>query len=176
MVSHHTGPGFREIVWSVFLTRKDKKRDMRMNSETTIKGQCLCGAVTVYAVLEKTGLTACHCDMCRRHTSSVFVGLSPVQSSLKIEGPAKSFRSSGWAERGFCTECGSTLWYGTVHDGARYLAAGLFDNAAGGTVAHEYYVDKCPQGYGLTGDHKRMTEEETVAFFTQHMPEDIPDA
>ena len=143
-----------------------------MNMENAIQGRCLCGAVTISAILEKTGLTACHCDMCRQHTSSFFVGLSPVQSSLKIDGPAKSFRSSEWAERGFCSECGSTLWYGTVHDGARYLAAGLFDNAAGGEVAVEYYIDKCPAGYGVTGEHKRMTEEETVAFFMQFAPED----
>lgn len=149
---------------------------MRMNVRPTIKGQCLCGAVTIEAVLEETGLTVCHCDMCRRHTSSFFAGLAPVQSSLKIEGPARSFRSSDWAERGFCEVCGSTLWYGTVHDGARYLAAGLFDNAAGKAVDVEYYIEKCPLGYGVKGDHKRMTEAETIAFFTgEPAPEDNRD-
>ncbi len=116
-------------------------------------------------MFEGDGLTACHCEMCRRHTSSVFVALSPDQSSIKIEGPAKSFRSSEWAERGFCSECGSTLWYGTVHDGARYLAAGLFDDAAGGTVAFEYFSDMCPQGYRLENVQKRLSAEETIAFF-----------
>ncbi|MEE4189323.1 MAG: GFA family protein, partial [Roseobacter sp.] len=111
-----------------------------------ISGQCLCGAVTVQATIAIDGLTVCHCDMCRRHSSGMFIGLSPDQSTLMIDGPAKSFRSSDWAERGFCSTCGSTLWYGTVHDGARYLAAGLFDNAAGGAVSIEYYADKCPQG------------------------------
>ncbi|MEM1073309.1 MAG: GFA family protein [Pseudomonadota bacterium] len=137
-----------------------------MGQTGIIEGQCLCGAVTVEAELAKTELTACHCDMCRRHTSGIFIGLSPVQSSIKMNGPAKSFRSSEWAERGFCPECGSTLWYGTVHDGARYLAAGLFDNAAGGTVTYEYYSDVCPQGYRLKDVKKRMTTEETIAFFT----------
>lgn len=137
-----------------------------MGEMQKIEGQCLCGAVTISALLKKPELTACHCDMCRRHTSSVFVGLTPVQDTLEIAGPAKSFRSSDWAERGFCETCGSTLWYGTVHDGARYLAAGLFENAAGGQVKYEYFSEKCPTGYRLEDVPKRMTTEETIAFFT----------
>ncbi|MEM9575796.1 MAG: GFA family protein [Pseudomonadota bacterium] len=136
-----------------------------MSEPRNIAGRCLCGAVTVEAVLSDDRLTSCHCDMCRRHTSSVFVGVAPEQSSLKVEGPAKSFRSSDWAERGFCAECGSTLWYGTQHDGARYLAAGLFDNAAGGTVTVEYFADRCPHGYRLETVEKRLSAEETIAFF-----------
>ncbi len=96
----------------------------------------------------------------------MFIGVSPEQSSVRIEGPAKSFRSSDWAERGFCSECGSTLWYGTVHDGARYLAAGLFENAGGGKAAYEYFSDKCPSGYRLEHDGKRLTTEETIAVFS----------
>ena len=138
-----------------------------MTDASTIKGQCLCGAVTVEATPVSDGLTVCHCDMCRRHTSSMFIGISPDQATLKIEGPAKSFQSSDWAERGFCTECGSTLWYGTTHDGARYVAAGLFDNAGGAAPAVEYFSDKCPQGYHLDGVPKRLTEAETIAFFTE---------
>lgn len=134
---------------------------------TPLKGQCMCGAVTIVATPVSDALTVCHCDMCRRHTSSMFIGMSPDQETLKIEGPAKSFRSSEWAERGFCTECGSTLWYGTVHDGARYLAAGLFENAAGGTAQFEYFSDKCPRGYRIEHVKKRMTEAETIAFFTE---------
>lgn len=132
-----------------------------------LKGQCLCGAVTVEAEVSTAELTVCHCDMCRRHTSRMFMGLSPDQDSLKVTGPATSFRSSDRAERGFCSTCGSTLWYDTVHDGARYLAAGLFENAGGDIPVIEYFSDKCPQGYGLTGAHKRMTEQETIDYFTQ---------
>jgi hypothetical protein len=134
-------------------------------SEAELNGRCLCGAVTVTAVLANPGLTVCHCDMCRQHTSSMFVALTPEQASLKIDGPAKSFRSSDWAERGFCGTCGSTLWYGTVHDGARYLAAGLFADAGGGAPVVEYFSDKCPRGYRLEHAGKRLTAEQTLAHF-----------
>jgi hypothetical protein len=130
-----------------------------------IKGQCLCGAVQVTATVDNPRMRACHCDMCRQHTSGAFFSLETVPGSATITGPAKSFRSSEWAERGFCSTCGSTLWYGLQHDGSRNLAAGLFPNAGGGTMKVEFFADKCPQGYTLAGDHRKMTTQETLALF-----------
>ncbi|WP_300033290.1 GFA family protein [uncultured Roseobacter sp.] len=132
----------------------------------TLKGQCLCGAVTVTVQSENPRLQACHCDMCRRHTSSVFISVDTVPGTLEVAGPAQSFASSDWAERGFCGTCGSTLWYGTVHDGMRHPAAGLFDNAAGATLKLEYFADQCPGGYRFEGAHRRLSTAETIALFS----------
>ncbi|MFK7940616.1 MAG: GFA family protein [Roseovarius sp.] len=137
-----------------------------MTSTQTITGLCLCGAVTVRADVDTPNLRACHCDMCRRHTSGMFISVATVAGSVVVSGPAKSFRSSDWAERGFCERCGSTLWYGTVADGIRHPAAGLFDDAAGGEMKIEFFADECPHGYGLAGDHRKLTTDETVALFT----------
>ena len=130
-----------------------------------IKGRCLCGAVTVTATLSRPMLRACHCDMCRLHTSGAFFSIAADPDSIEVSGPAQTYRSSDWAERGFCPTCGSTLWYGTVHDGARHLSAGLFDNAGGAPLKLEFFADKCPQGYALAGDHRKMTTQETLAMF-----------
>lgn len=136
-----------------------------MSETKHIQGQCLCGAVTVNASVSEPALRACHCDMCRRHTSSMFMSLRTDPGSIKVNGPAKTFRSSDWAERGFCEICGSTLWYGTVHDGALNLSAGLFDNAAGAEMKIEFFADAAPKGYALAGDHKKLTTQETIALF-----------
>ncbi len=130
-----------------------------------IRGQCLCGAVQVSATVDSPRLRACHCDMCRQHTSGAFVSLETVPGSITVSGPAQSFKSSDWAERGFCGTCGSTLWYGTLHDGARNLASGLFPNAGGGVLKVEFFADMCPAGYALAGEHRKMTTEETIALF-----------
>lgn len=134
-----------------------------------IKGQCLCGAVKVTAQTDKPVLRACHCDMCRRHTSGAFFSIKA--DLLEVTGPAKSFRSSDWAERGFCKTCGSTLWYGTVEDGVRNLAAGLFENAGDAPLVIEFFNDMCPQGYALAGDHKRLSTQQTIELFTGDAPE-----
>ena len=136
-----------------------------MVSDQKIEGHCLCGAVTVRAEIEEQSLRACHCNMCRRHTSGMFVSVAIVPNSLKVIGPAKSYRSSDWAERGFCEICGSTLWYGTVADGARHPSAGLFHDAAGGKMEIEFFADMCPHGYALAGEHRKMTTDETIALF-----------
>lgn len=135
-----------------------------MNAQ--IEGQCMCGAVTVTARIDKPVIRACHCDMCRRHTSSMFMSLVTVPGSETVEGPAKTFDSSEWAQRGFCEVCGSTLWYGLRHDGSRNLAAGLFDNAGGAPLKLEFFADMCPQGYALAGRHRKMTTTETIAMFS----------
>ena len=134
-----------------------------------ISGRCLCGAVTVCATVTNPIVRACHCDMCRRHGSSMFMSLATDPGSIVIEGPAKSFRSSEWAERGFCETCGSTLWYGTIADGARHISAGLFENAGDAPLKLEFFADACPDGYALAGDHRKMTTKETIAMFA---PED----
>ena len=136
-----------------------------MTDETFLKGQCLCGAVQIGAQPVDDTVRACHCDMCRRHTSGAFISLSVDQDTLKVTGPVTLYRSSEWAERAFCGTCGSTLWYATLQDGVRNLSAGLFENAAGGTLAKEFFANRCPSGYGFAGDHRRLSSEETEALF-----------
>ena len=131
-----------------------------------ISGRCLCGAVTVRAEVDNPVLRACHCEMCRQHTSGAFVSIKTVPGSVVVEGPAKSFQSSDWAERGFCEVCGSTLWYGTLADGERHLAAGLFENAAGAPLVIEFFEDNHPDGYAFAGDHRKLTTPETIKLFT----------
>ncbi len=138
-----------------------------------ITGQCLCGEVTVSAVMSAPALRACHCDMCRRHTSAMFMSIKVDQESIEVHGPAKSFRSSDWAERGFCERCGSTLWYSTVENGERNLAAGLFPDAGGAEMKIEFFADMCPAGYALKGSHRKLTTNETLALFA---PEDGSEA
>ncbi len=60
------------------------------------------------------------------------VHVGPVdQDSITIDGPARRFQSSDWAERGFCDTCGSNLWYRITAEGPGHgqynFAAGLFD-------------------------------------------------
>ncbi|KAJ03821.1 GFA family protein [Sulfitobacter mediterraneus] len=136
-----------------------------MDEVQHLSGQCLCGAVQITATASNPILRACHCDMCRQHTSGMFVSISADPDSISVEGPAKSFRSSEWAERGFCPECGSTLWYGTVHDGVKNLSAGLFKGAADAPMKLEFFTDNCPQGYALAGTHKKLSTQETIALF-----------
>ena len=129
-----------------------------------IKGQCLCGKVTAQAILSKAEMNVCHCEMCRQHTSSMFMSLGVDEGSLSFDGPVKVYRSSEWAERGFCEICGSTLFYGMADGTGRYPSAGLFKDAAGAELKLEFFADEAP-GYALAGTHRKMTAKETIALF-----------
>lgn len=128
-------------------------------------GQCMCGAVTVQATIpQPPRLNACHCDMCRQHNSAMLLSVETAQDSIQITGPVKVFQSSEWAQRAFCETCGSTLWYGTQHDGSRNLAAGLFPDT-GGTVRFEFFCDQALSPVHIHGAEHSLTRQETFAKF-----------
>lgn len=133
-----------------------------------LQGQCMCGAVTITATPARDALGACHCDMCRRWSSSAFVSFQ-VEPGYAALGPVRTYTSSDWAERAFCEECGSALWYritlpGEMH-GQTQVAAGLFDNAVGSQLKLELYIDKKPEGYAFAGERRQMTEAEVMAMY-----------
>lgn len=133
-----------------------------------LHGHCMCGAVTVSMTPAQDTLRACHCDMCRRWTSSMLMTI-PAASGYAALGPVKTYVSSDWAERAFCDTCGTALWYrvtapGDMH-GQTNMAAGLFDNAGESTLDLEFYIDKKPEGYAFTGSQRQMTEAEVLAAY-----------
>lgn len=141
-------------------------------------GKCLCGAVTVSATPERPSLSVCHCDMCRAWSSSMFMAFQAMAGTVEATGPVKTFTSSDWAERAFCSTCGSPLWYritapGPMH-GQHQVAAGLFDNAGGMMPRLEVYIDKKPEGYALEGERRAMTEAEVIAMYAPKEEGDTP--
>lgn len=134
-----------------------------------LNGKCLCGACTVSGVPEGDTMNMCHCDMCRAWTGVGMMAITMQGEGLSIEGPVKTKATSEWAERAWCDECGSSLYYhvtaeGPYHD-SYHVASGLFPDGGGLKLVGEFFTDKRPSGYHFAGDLKGMTEEETLAFF-----------
>ena len=141
-----------------------------------LNGNCLCGAVRVAATPVRAAIAACHCNMCRQWTSSMLMTVPVEAGSLEVSGPVKSFTSSEWAERAFCEECGSPLWYrltgGQGDDMQMQLSAGLFDGAAAFDLKLEMFIDRKPGGYAFEGDRRQMTEAEVIAAFAPSKDDD----
>lgn len=126
-------------------------------------GKCLCGAVTFTAQDVEPEAHVCHCSMCRHWAGGPT--FSVACSSVEFRGleNVRRFRSSEWAERGFCERCGSNLFYRLLKPDQYLLQVGTFDDQAPFRVASEIYVDDKPAGYELAGTHPRMTGEEFLA-------------
>ncbi|MFQ8431627.1 GFA family protein [Amaricoccus sp. W119] len=137
----------------------------------TMKGHCLCGAVSFEATVTKAESGVCHCEMCRRWTGSALVTVSIMPEDIRFEGAEhiRAFTSSDWAERAWCDRCGSTLYYRlTVDDyGPRTyaMALGLFDDPDAFPVTEEIFIDRKTSAYALAGDHRRLTEKEVMAAY-----------
>jgi hypothetical protein len=113
-------------------------------------------------------MNVCHCDMCRAWTGLAMMAIRAAPEMV-IEGPVKTRQTSPWAERAWCDECGSSLFYRVTaegpYQGVAHVAAGLFPDAGGLTLKGELYVDKRPSGYAFAGDLKGMTKAEVEAMF-----------
>jgi len=134
-------------------------------------GGCLCGAVRFTAKDLRRDYGACHCEMCRRWTGSVFLGITVPEGDLTWEGSEniRRYQSSAWAERAWCDRCGSNLWYAVTaegpHKGNLEVPLGLFDDPNGFELQREIYVDIAPDSFAIAGDRQKMTASEVRQIF-----------
>ena len=84
-------------------------------NDTTIEGGCLCGAVRWRSSAAPVRCVICHCESCRRHSGAPCLSFVhfPAEAFEWTAGEPTRYRSSRFAERGFCATCGSTL---TMHE------------------------------------------------------------
>lgn len=113
-----------------------------------MKGSCLCGAVSfeIAGKLERQP-EACHCTQCRKQTGHFLVAVNVLRKDLTLHGEDKVawYRSSEKVRRGFCSICGSVLFWNPTIDGYQYIAIamGTFDSPTGTRIAkHTFVGDK----------------------------------
>ena len=93
------------------------------------KGSCLCGAVRFEVAGDLKAPDACHCRQCRKHTGHFLASTDVPRSSLNVHGAEHVawYASSEKVRRGFCSRCGSTLFWDPVHRDWTGIAMGAFD-------------------------------------------------
>ncbi len=134
-----------------------------MSGNERIEGHCLCGAVTIALENPKQEIEICQCDMCRRWAGSFYSAQMGEDAIVSGVEAITAYRSSEWAERAFCTKCGSNLWYRFLPTGGRSFSAGLFDAAAKHAIEKEIFVDERADWCRIEGNHPRQTGEEVIA-------------
>lgn len=133
----------------------------------TIKGHCLCGDVEVSVKDVGKSVGACHCGMCRRWTGGPFMVVDcGDRVQLAGEERISVFDSSEWAERGFCSRCGTHLFYRLKQQGTYFVPVGLLE-AGDWIFDHQVFVDEQPSFYAFANDTNNMTGPE---LFAQYAP------
>ena len=109
------------------------------------RGSCLCGAVRFEVAGDLPGPDACHCSQCRKSSGHYFASTDVPRSAVAIRGEENVgwYRSSQKARRGFCSTCGSTLFWDPVGRDSIGIAMGAFDTPTHTRLAvHVYTAEK----------------------------------
>ena len=112
---------------------------------TTHKGACLCGSVRFEVAGDLPPGDACHCTQCRRQSGHYWASTDVPRSALTLEGEDKLtwFQSSERVRRGFCSICGSALFWAPIGRDKIAIALGAFDAPTGTHLEkHIFVADK----------------------------------
>lgn len=114
------------------------------------RGCCLCGAVRFRAVLPSKWVAHCHCTCCQRAHGAAFVtwaGFPSAQFAIESgAGQVGWYESSPGAHRGFCSRCGSPMFFhSTRWPGEMHVARALFtDSLDREPAVHVFYDTHVP--------------------------------
>lgn len=96
-------------------------------------GACLCGQVRLRVDGELHPPDACHCSQCRRQSGHFWASTDVPRSALTVTGEEHLtwFQSSEKVRRGFCSRCGSFLFWDPLGRDRIAVAMGAFDAPTG---------------------------------------------
>ncbi len=127
---------------------------------------CLCGQVKITAEEINPKFTVCHCQSCRTWGGAPYFAVK-CGTKVRIEGEEhiKMYESSTWASRGFCSECGTHLFYKFKATGEYNMSLGLFSNLPELEMEMQYFSDVRPSYYCFANETQEMTTAEIMAYF-----------
>lgn len=125
------------------------------------QGQCVCGSVKFTSSKVNSNVGACHCSTCRNWGGGPLLAVD-CGSEVLFEGRENIaiFDSSEWAERGFCSKCGSHLFYRLKHNNLHIMPVGLFGGDHTFNFDHQIFIEEKPSYYCFSNETKNMTGAE----------------
>lgn len=108
-------------------------------------GSCLCGAVRFEVSCELPPADACHCSICRKSSGHFYAGTDVPRTAVTIHGGEHVtwYRTSEKARRGFCSTCGSPLFFDPLARDWIGISMGAFDPPTNTKIAlHIFVADK----------------------------------
>jgi hypothetical protein len=117
-----------------------------------VEGGCYCGQVRYRATGVSRQVVECHCSQCRKQAGHRYASTGAKTSDVQIDGAANItwYRASPDAERGFCSTCGSHLfWKPSGQDYTGILAASI-DELSGLEMAKHIFVNDKGDYYQIT--------------------------
>ena len=119
-----------------------------MSESEIVRGSCLCKAVSFHFELPSKWCAHCHCSMCRKAHGAgyvTWVGFKKEKFTLdQGQDQLNWFESSANASRGFCSQCGSSMFFRSERwSGELHVALGCLDDE----------IDRQPQAHAFHDSH-----------------------
>jgi hypothetical protein len=120
----------------------------KQQSMVQARGGCLCGAVRYEIRGKLRDVVVCHCSKCRRFHGHVGAYTSIPQENLvfKEKSGLKWYDSiqdeTPGVMRGFCRECGSSLFWNPTHEERIAVAAGSIDEPTQRKIIGHVWVEQ----------------------------------
>ena len=116
-----------------------------MSGTVRARGGCHCGAVQFEVRGPLRDVLICHCEDCRKHNghASAHTRCASAHLVFLSDGTLKWYDSSPGASRGFCSGCGSILFFQRKGVAFTAISAGVLEPPTGmRTAAHLYAPSK----------------------------------
>jgi hypothetical protein len=127
-----------------------------MSRDVHGRGGCLCGGVRYEVTGPLRDVVMCHCSRClRTHGhAAAYSACARADLALLSDATLRWYEAGGRA-RGFCSECGASLFWSADGRSTISVAAGTLDQPTGlRTIAHIYARDHADY-YEITGPGER---------------------
>jgi len=105
-------------------------------------GSCLCGGVSYRATGKLRDVLACHCSQCAKTSGSFMMATAcaPEHLVLEKQETLRWYRSSPDAQRGFCSNCGSNLFWKPEHGRHISITAGTLNPPTGLRLVEQWHL------------------------------------
>jgi hypothetical protein len=116
-------------------------------------GSCLCGAVRYEVTGAMRPVVACHCTQCRKQSGHfpAFTNAKSEDFKLTSSESLKWYRASDFASRGFCSTCGSVMFWKRDDGEEISIAAGSLDGPTGLRIGGHIFCADAGDYYEITG-------------------------
>ena len=123
-------------------------------------GHCECGSVAFTITAPLKAPSACHCSQCRRLSGHYWSGTSVLHGDLTFtrSDALTWYASSDRDERGFCSKCGSSLFYRPLNDDHVSVAMGSLDAPTGTALRRHIFVADKGDYYQIGNDIPKIEE------------------
>jgi len=132
---------------------------------TTLTGQCLCGKVDFKAIGDVLRVSACYCGMCRKQNGGGAFHGAEIKGDLSIKQTSSLiwYDASSKARRGFCGDCGSSLfWQSKVHESYFDVSLGALDENINLALTAHIFVDNCAAYQTIPTNAPHLTEADVL--------------